>query len=239
MHFRLVCRAHADVAPMPTLGMARLLRGAIAFKDDGIPNLGDTYRAQILTDNGVRNAVVKDIPLRELANELMSAALALELGLPVPPAFLAVADADALVTRHAPKISGASLLFASADLISPSVEQIIITKLGLDARALRRVFDALVASGRLGNFYGFDAWAANIDRHTGNIMLASDALPWLIDHGRCFTGQNWVPTDLVADQPFTSRLKEWLTPHLTRHKRASMPKTHLSSPRGLRPWMCA
>ena len=101
-------------------------------------------------------------------------------------------------------------------LKSPSVAQIVNTKLGLDVAALRRVIDALVLSGRLGNLYGFDAWSANIDRHVGNILVAANALPWLIDHGRCFTGQNWTSGDLVADQLFTSRLKAWLTPSLSK-----------------------
>jgi hypothetical protein len=201
--------------PLATIGKGRLLLGATAFKDAGIANLSDTYRGQILTENGVRSAIVKDIPARELANELMAAVLATELGLPIPPAFLVAAAENVLVTKHSPKIDNVSLLFGSADLSSPSVAQIINTKLGIDAAALQRVIDALIKSGRLGNFYGFDAWSANIDRHPGNILLAFDALPWLIDHGRCFTGQQWVPADLVADRLFISRLKVWLTPRLS------------------------
>lgn len=200
---------------VPTIGFARLLVGAIAFKDAGIANLGDTYRAQILTKEGVRSAIVKDIPVRELANELMAAALAVELNLPVPPAYLVAADRRVLATQHAPKDGDVSFLFGSVDLKSPSVAQIINTKLGLDVVGLRRVIDALVSSGRLGNLYGFDAWSANIDRHVGNILLAANALPWLIDHGRCFTGQTWASADLVPDRLFTSRLKGWLTPSLS------------------------
>jgi hypothetical protein len=207
-----------------TIGKGRLLLGAIAFKDAGIPNLGDTYRAQILTDNGVRAAIVKDIPLRELANELMAATLAVALGLPIPPAFIVAATENVLKTKYAPKVDKVSFLFGSADLSSPSVAQIVNTKLGPDLAVLKRVVDALIKSGRLGNFYGFDAWAANIDRHPGNILLAFDALPWLIDHGRCFSGQNWTQSDLVADGTYTSRLKEWLTPSLSPAQKAEYVK---------------
>jgi hypothetical protein len=204
------------VTPAPaTIGKGRLLLGATAFKDAGIANLSDTYRGQILTGNGVRNAILKDIPVRGLANELMACVLAAELGLAVPPAFLVAAAENVLVTKHAPKLDKVSLLFGSADLSSPSVAQIVNTKVGLDPAALQRVIDALVNSGRLGNIYGFDAWSANIDRHPGNILLAFEALPWLIDHGRCFTGQKWLPEDLVADRLFVSRLKAWLTPSLS------------------------
>jgi hypothetical protein len=210
--------------PAQSIGTARLLIGATAFKDEGIPNQGDTYRAQILTSDGVRNAIVKDMPLRGLANELMAAALALEIGLPVPPAFLVAADDKVLATQHAPKEGTVSFLFGSADLKSPSVAQIVITKLGLDAAGLGRVIDALVSSGKLGNLYGFDAWSANTDRHLGNILLGSNALPWLIDHGRCFTGENWAPADLVAEQMFTSRLKGWLTPRLSAAQKGEYAK---------------
>ncbi|MGY3358828.1 hypothetical protein ACVWZK_005491 [Bradyrhizobium sp. GM0.4] len=216
--------------PAPTaalkasIGKGRLLLGATAFKDAGIPNLGDTYRGQILTDKGVRAAIVKDIPLRELANELMAATLAAALGLPTPPAFIVVAAENVLVTKFAPKADKVSFLFGSADLSSPSVAQIINPKLGPDFAALRRVVDALVKSGRLGNLYGFDAWSANIDRHPGNILLAFNALPWLIDHGRCFTGQSWKATDLVADRLCTSRLKAWLTPELSPPQKAEYVK---------------
>jgi hypothetical protein len=201
--------------PIAKIGRGRLLLGATAFKDAGIANLSDTYRAQILTENGVRSAIVKDIPVRELANELMAAVLATELGLAVPPAFIVVASEKVLVTKHAPKIDKTSILFGSADLSSPSVAQIVNTKAGLDQAALQRIVDALAKSGRLGNLYGFDAWSANIDRHIGNILLAFGALPWLIDHGRCFSGHNWAQADLVADRLYTSRLKSWLTPKLT------------------------
>lgn len=208
----------------PTIGKARLLRGAVPFKDAGIPNLGDTYRAQIATDSGVKHAIVKDVPQRELANEMMAAALAVELDLPVPAAFIVVAESDVLATRFAPKAGNVSYLFGSADLKSPSVAQIVNTKLGPDMSVLRTVIDTLISSGRLGGLYGFDAWAANTDRHLGNLLIQSNALPWLIDHGRCFTGQNWVPADLLADQIFLSRLKFWLTPQLSPEQKGAYAK---------------
>jgi len=181
---------------VPTIGTARLLIGAVTFKDAGIANLGDTYRAQILTKEGVRNAIVKDIPMRELAYELMAAALAFELSLPVPPAYLVAADKSVLATKHAPKDGDESFLFGSVDLKSPSVAQIVNTKLGLDVAALRRVIDALVLSGRLGNLYGFDAWSANIDRHLYSGPVGACASPsntWVAGAGRdrC-SGRQWI-----------------------------------------------
>ena len=76
------------------------------------------------------------------------------------------------------------------------------------------VAKSLIDCGWLGEFYGFDGWAANIDRHIGNVLVGSNQQPWLIDHGRSFTGGAWVPTDLDPGKLYRHRLKEWLTPLL-------------------------
>jgi hypothetical protein len=201
----------SSAAPQPAVQLATVLAGAKSFKDIGIPNLGDTYRGQILiSPNEVRTAIIKDIPLRELANEVVTAALGSALLLPVPQAYIALAAPGDLATSKAPKLGTSSLLFASTDVSSPSVAQIVV---GLDPyAALRRVADTLLKSGRLGSFYGFDAWLANIDRHIGNVLLGPQV--YLIDHGRCYTGATWKATDLVASTIFRHRLKEWLTPLL-------------------------
>jgi hypothetical protein len=71
-----------------TVGLARVLAGARSFKDQGIANLSDTYRGQILIGQSeVRQAIIKDIPVREIANEVLTAALALAISLPVPLPF--------------------------------------------------------------------------------------------------------------------------------------------------------
>jgi len=46
------------------------------LKDLGIPNVGETYRGQILIcTSDVRPAIIKDIPSQELANEVLATAL--------------------------------------------------------------------------------------------------------------------------------------------------------------------
>lgn len=201
---------------MPTVGFAKVLAGAKSFKDQGIANLSDTYRGQILIgQTEVRTAIIKDIPIREVANEVLAATLAIAISLPVPPPFLALASPSDLPTKHASKLGGSSLLFASADVNSPSVAQIVVAQAGVgQAAAINLVSNAMKNCGQLGEFYGFDGWAANIDRHTGNILVASNQRPWLIDHGRAFTGGAWKPADLDPSKLYRHRLKEWLTPVL-------------------------
>jgi hypothetical protein len=201
---------------VPTVGFARLLAGAKTFKDQGIANLSDTYRGQILVGpNDVRTAIIKDIPLREVANEVLAATLAIAISLPVPPPFIALASPADLVTKHASKLGTSSILFASADVRSPSISQIIVAQSSqAQMAAMGMVAKCLIDCGWLGEFYGFDGWAANIDRHIGNVLVGSNQQPWLIDHGRSFTGGAWVPTDLDPTKLYRHRLKEWLTPLL-------------------------
>jgi hypothetical protein len=48
---------------------------------------------------------------------------------------------------------------------------------------------------------------------TDNIRKHAEQ-PWLIDHGRCFTGAAWTASDLDPAKLYRNRLKEWLTPLL-------------------------
>jgi hypothetical protein len=114
---------------METVKFARVLAGAKSFKDLGIPNLGDTYRGQVLLSDGqLQAAIIKDIPLRELANEVFAATLCAALSLPAPSAFIALASPNDLNVRHAPRLGGSPVLFASADVGSPSIAQIVVSQ---------------------------------------------------------------------------------------------------------------
>ena len=168
---------------MPTVQLARVLAGAKSFKDQGIANVNDTYRGQILIgQNDVRTAIIKDIPIREVANEVLAATLGLAISLPVPPPFIALASPSDLTTKHASKLGGSSILFASADVNSPSVAQIVVAQaVPAQIAAMKVVAKALTDCGWLGEFYGFDGWTANIDRHVGNVLIGSNQQPWLID----------------------------------------------------------
>lgn len=195
------------------IGFARVLAGATSFKDSGIANLSDTYRGQIYTStHETRFAFIKDIPARELANEIMATATAAALGLPVPPAFLAFVPEGDLAIKHAPRVSGGYIVFASGDVDSPSVSS-IAKKSAFSSASIRKIVEVLL-QGDLAGVYEFDTWSANVDRHTGNILLSGSGAFWLIDQGRCFSGPEWSPSDLVASATFTNRLKDWVTPHL-------------------------
>src|SRR5690606_22477174 len=87
-----------------------------------------------------------------------------------------------------------------------------------------QILQDILAWADLGHLYAFDSWIANIDRHPGNLLFGGKDEIWLIDHGHCFSGPTWEPSDLDPGAAYRNRLAEWLTCHLTpdqKHQRAA------------------
>jgi len=156
-----------------------------------------------------RPAILKDLPPKELANEVFAAAIGMSIGLPIPPPYIAFASSDRLSASKGPEIDGGRLLFASVDVQQPPIAMLYSGGLG------PAVFRRLAQWQGVGKLYGFDSLTANIDRHPGNLLFGGGGQVWLIDHGRCFTGPSWSPRDLERpDASVANRLREWLTPVL-------------------------
>ena len=198
--------------------LATVLAGAVPFKEG---NVNDTYRGQILSDDSSTHlAIIKDLDQRQLANELMAAALAKAAGLPIPQAYLAVGAPAVVAARKGPlQPDGSRLLFASADARTPPVAQLYIGTAPDAVRARLADWDGI------GALYGFDAWIANIDRHERNLLFSGDREVWLIDHGHCFSGPQWKPTDLDPPRDYQNRLRDWLTPAMSDARRAAVAAT--------------
>lgn len=193
------------------VGLGQVLAGAQPFS---LGNINDTFRGIILTTHGERSAIIKDLDLKELANEVFVAALGIQMGLPIPPPYIALAMPDRLDVQKGPAFGGGKLVYASVDVAQPQVA--MLYSQGGGPAVLHR----LAQWRELGRLYGFDSLVANIDRHAGNVLFCGYREVWLIDHGWCFTGPEWQPEDLVApDCAVTSRLSEWMTPALNAGQR--------------------
>lgn len=203
---------------MQMIEYATVLAGAVPFKHNN--NVNDTFRGQVLSPGGVKSAIIKDLNPQELANELLTLVLARALGLPVPEAFLAAADAADLALSKGPVLTdGRRLAFASVDAKTPAL---LFRLNGALSQADRtRIIEDLIVWAQLGELYGFDAWVANVDRHRGNLLFGGRTEVWLIDHGHCYTGPVWQPADLQPASEFRHRMSEWLTPHLPLPQRVS------------------
>jgi hypothetical protein len=202
-----------------SVGFATLLAGATPFQAQ---NVNETYRAQILLDDGTTSpAMVKDLDIRQLTNEVIGSTLARALGLPTPLAYLAVARQDVLSPTRAPIMpDGNRLVFASADTKIPSVT----FRFYANPQSAPSLYAALSHWKELGHCYAFDTWIANTDRHMGNLLFGGSKEVWLIDHGHAFTGPVWTTANLVPEGEFRHRLGEWLTPHLSSDDRSARAK---------------
>lgn len=203
------------------LRLARVLPGAVKFNEQ---NVNDTFRGQILTEERtVESTIIKDLTPKELSNELIAAAFATLLGLPIPDAFLAVVPPGVLYATKGPTTrDGQQLVFASVAANAQSLRFRLQNSLSADQLALLR---DLTEWPQLGHLYAFDAWIANIDRNVGNLLYAGKDKVWIIDHGHCFSGPNWSPSNLDPKKTYRHRLKEWLTSTMATAKRADVAQS--------------
>lgn len=202
---------------MTEIPLAKVLLGAKPFNHG---NVNETFSGQVLTANGnIRHAIIKDLDIIQLCNELFAYSLASELKLPVPDCFLGLVPQGEIALSNAPFLpNGARLVFVSVDVKVPNVT----FRLRADLSKQKDILSELAQWDELGVLYAFDTWIANIDRHPGNLLFGNSNEVWLIDHGHSFTGPNWQPTDLDATQQYRNRLSDWLTKELT----SSQKKQH-------------
>ena len=201
---------------MSEVELVTVLLGATGFRDG---NINDTYRGQVLlADQTVRQAVIKDLDLIQLSNELLAHALAQHVGLPIPDCYIGLVRPSVLDVTKGPILpDGARLVFVSADVKVPNLTHRLVTT---DPLAHAALLAEVANRADLGRLYAFDAWIANIDRHQGNLLFGGPGEAWLIDHGHSFTGPTWKPEDLDPTREVSNRLAEWMTPCLTSAQKA-------------------
>ncbi|WP_146205847.1 HipA family kinase [Azospirillum sp. TSH58] len=155
------------------------------------------------------HAILKDLPPKELANELFGAALATALGLPVPPYFIAAATSSVLPVRKGPSRGSYKFMFATERQGTPPLK-----RHWTGTRIPQRLIDALARWPGNGTAFAFDTWVANVDRNLGNILFGGGTDIWLIDHGQCLTGPNWVAKNLNPSESYKNKLALWFCPYL-------------------------
>lgn len=170
------------------------------------------YRGDVLLEDGqVYRGFIKDLDARQLANELLVAALARRLGVEVPKSALIAVGEDAsrefVEIKHSNKKD--HIAFCSVDASGSTVYQMFAGGHAGPALAM------IKRAPGMGRMYGFDTWVANVDRHMNNLVISGDGTTYLIDHGYCFSGPCWEKSDLVPDSAYANKLALWLTPNLS------------------------
>lgn len=205
---------------MSEIQLATVLIGATGFKED---NVNDTFRGQVLTADGeVKQAIIKDLNMVQLCNELVAHCLAREVRLPIPDGYLGLVRPGVLSVSKAPNTAdGSRLVFVSVDVKVPNVTY---RWQGSDAAGRQALLAEITQWGDLGHLYAYDTWIANVDRHAGNLLFGGNREFWLIDHGHCFTGPEWKPEGLDPDVEYLNKLGLWLTQCLTLEQKKKCAK---------------
>lgn len=202
--------------PTMNVGLATVLPGAASFKFEN--NVNPTYRGRVVVgDNDIRLAFIKDLDSKQLANELLAAALATGAGLPIPRPYLGFVPEGDLSLSAAPASADGSgrYVFVSVDAQTPAIWQCYDQA---DPTAYEDACRRLGVWSKTGLMYGFDSWIANTDRHQGNLLFEGDNV-YLIDHGHAFAGPTWTVADLDPGKIFSNKLRDWLTPHIAQDQR--------------------
>ena len=210
--------APAPQAESAFVRLATVLRGAQPLAEKGV---NDSFRGQLMLEDGaIKAAIIKDLDPKQLANELMAAALADAAGMPIPGAHLAKVPQGVMTANKGPTLSdGSRLAFGSVDARTPPVAQLYQ---GQNASVQRKVRERLAEWDGVGGLYGFDSWIANTDRHERNLLFSGDKKVWLIDHGHCFTGPKWTPANFDPANVYSNKLKSWLTPVMSDARRTAV-----------------
>lgn len=175
-------------------------------------SINSLFRGQIvLSDGSTKSCILKNVPRVEILNEIISAALASAMNLPVPDVVLAFVPDTLNLQQEFSKclpVLGGRIAFATVDVQVPNLAQRFhSTSLSQQPAIINHLVNWQLKS----DLYCFDTWLANTDRHCGNVLLSSNGDLWLIDHGRCFIKENWVPAELIPNQQYQNRLVQWYT----------------------------
>lgn len=146
---------------------------------------------------GEIDAHLKTLDGKRMANELVAAAAAAVLGVPVPPTFIVQVDSVNLEVQH--KVGDKALCLASQ--LVPGARDLRTTAALVSPAALAQIY----AADDWKAVVVLDAWIANSDRTPSNLLQDKAGKLWAIDHDAAFGG-DWLPADLVANRHSTNLL---------------------------------
>lgn len=205
--------------PNLEIGLATVQAGAKLIAHKGV---NDTFHGEVLLASGeTKLAYIKDLDARELANELLVAALGQALGLPMPRVHLAMVPVGIMPVGKAPTApDGSAFVLASEDADAPSLKQFYNVA---DQTVYNSIVQRIVQWKDVDALYCVDTWCANVDRNIGNVLVDGGSF-WMIDHGRCFSGPSWIATALDPSVAYLNKISAWLTPKIPADQRMGVAK---------------
>ena len=194
--------------------LGNVVPGAAPLGKNG--GVNETFIGHIDCANQRFKAYIKVLNDKQLVNELLVNILGRRLGLPIPKGFLLRAKPSDLPGSIAlNNLNQEALVFGSQALKHPSLARRYKNNNAEVIKWLKancKILDDTII---------FDDFVANTDRHSGNLLVDGKET-WLIDHGHCFTGPQWVPADLVSNQIYTNVMADTFVNSMTLPQRHSL-----------------
>ena len=173
--------------------MGELALGFASVVSAEVQNFGTsndllTGRAVVSSGRGEIAVHIKDLPHRELLNEVIVYLLARAAKLPVPESYIGLADSQDFPVKKGPLLEGTKrLVFVSRSANSRDLGYYFQNT----ERLPESIRKNLISWSKLGAAVAFDTWVGNIDRNLGNILYAGKDQFILIDHGQAFGGRSY------------------------------------------------
>lgn len=204
------------IPQIPQIELGNVVPGAIPLSPDE-KGINETFLGHIDAPSGRHKAYIKVVLGKQLTNELIATTIGRALNLPIPQGYLLnVRPIDLPESQLLQERGAEALIFGSRALDHPSLVRRFKGNLQEAVAWVHTNFE------RLDEALVFDDWIANADRHLGNLLVGAVNQVWLIDHGHCFTGPEWLATQLQAAQDFGNQLASNLIPNLTLPQRVAL-----------------
>lgn len=204
------------MVPLQPIQLATLCSGAVRFDD---LNATETWKGPIQTSVGQVVAFVKVLPDNQLISEAACALLAQALGLDVPTPYLVQVNKEQL-KKSKNWIDGETtkICFGSQELSHPSLARVLAPKrkgklVPIHPVLQQKIWDQVRGCDSFQETAIFDEWAANGDRHPGNLLWDGRKY-YLIDHSHALTGGKWKPDRLKPEAKVRNQLLDVVEPTL-------------------------
>jgi hypothetical protein len=206
---------------MPSIAL--LAAGAKLRRQESGAGVNSTLIGDVhLLDSTTKPAYVKLLEGRRLANELLALELASRLELAVPQAFVVRIrrnDHDALFKQLGlafDEVYG----FGTAALAANSLARSFNVN---DPNFIKWFF---VTLKQWKDIVAFDAWVANEDRHTNNLLIDKQLKLWLIDHDLALGGRRDISTLRPEEATVNRLVNDFGTLVDVRHKHEVVDECH-------------
>lgn len=181
---------------------------AVLIENPELVKESSVWKGSVYTESGtIQESYIKALSPAETIAELFCSALGAKIGLPVSSSFV-VKDHKGFLSK-----SGQDVFFGSGAIDAPSFFRFLEKR---NTEEYLKTIDLIKQFLDWRDFNStivFDAWIANTDRNTENLLVGKNNMFFLIDHAYAFGGnerQSWTQKELKPSIEYQNILLDYL-----------------------------